>query len=422
MQIEGDLLQGVYRAGDPPPSLKELQGKYGVCYATLRKALRDLERAGHWPPAPDPGRGRAAGQFVVYLAWGDENGNQYFDEPIDHEYLQSLRSACGRLNLEPAVAVYNYQGRGLRVVMPPGASLTFPALCERAVGFLVRTACPRDVCADLLPQLARHRKPVAVLDEADSPSLPELARRHRHIRSYRPTINEASGEIMARHLLDMGHRRVVLISPFRDAVWSRNRLAGLSATLRRADPEAVAAECTLDFPYLQRHAVREPRAFGLLQRALLRAPGWKAPLPSLRGILAQLEPEIHQAVRRERILVELSYRLEKALKRKDVTAWVAVDDDTALLVMDFLRRRGLQVPRDLSLVGFDDTAEGARHDLTSYNFDFERFNHYVLRYLLEPGRTAMAEAKGACAPAGRVVARGSVRRRSAGPRSALHST
>jgi DNA-binding LacI/PurR family transcriptional regulator len=82
-----------------------------------------------------------------------------------------------------------------------------------------------------------------------------------------------------------------------------------------------------------------------------------------------------------------------------------------LLVLDFLRRRGLQVPRDLSLVGFDDTAEGARRDLTSYNFDFERFNHYVLRYLLEPARVDQAEAHGAQRPEGRVIARGSVRRR-----------
>jgi hypothetical protein len=397
-----------------------MQGKYRVCYATLRKALRDLERAGRWPPAPGAVQGRKSGQYVVYLAWGDEGGNLHFDEPFDHEYLNSLRSAGERLNLETAVVVYTYRGRALRLVMPPGAPLSFPALCERAAGFLVRTACPLDVCADLLPQLAAHRRPVAVLDEVDSPSLRDLARRHRLIKGFRPTIGEASGEIMARHLLAMGHRRMVLISPFRDAIWSRNRLAGLSAVLRRADPEAVVSECTLALPYLQRHAVREKRAFVLLRRSLLRAPGWKAPLPSLTGLLARLEPEIHLAARRERILEALTPQLEKALRRKESTAWVAADDDTALIVMDFLRRRGARIPRDLSLVGFDDTAEGARRDLTSYNFDFERFNHYVLMYLLEPGRAIEAEARGAAAPEGRVVARGSVRRRGAGTRNGPH--
>ena len=407
--IERDLLEVLFVQGVALPSLKELQGKYRVSYATLRKALGGLEREGRWPPVSGSDRTRGSGHFVVYLAWGDESGNQHFDEPFDHDYLKALRSACERLNLEPAVVVYGYRGRELRLVMPPGAALSFPALCERAAGFLVRTACPRDVCADLLPLLARHRKPVAVLDEIDSPSLPEWTRRSRLVKSFRPTISESSGELMANHLLAVGHRRLAVISPFREAEWSRNRLAGLAAALKRADPEAAMAEYSLAMPYQQRHAVRENRAFGLLGRSLLRASGWKAPLPNLKGVVAQLAGEVHLAVRRERILEALTPLLEKALKRKDLTAWVAIDDDTALLVMEFLRRRGLKVPGDISLVGFDDTAEGARRDLTSYNFDFERFNHYVLRYLLEPARVDRAEAQGARGPAGRVIARGSVR-------------
>jgi DNA-binding LacI/PurR family transcriptional regulator len=133
--------------------------------------------------------------------------------------------------------------------------------------------------------------------------------------------------------------------------------------------------------------------------------------------LALLETEIHLAARRERLLEALEPHLEAALKRKDLTAWVAVDDDTALLVLDFLGRRGLEVPRDISLVGFDDTPEGARRDLTSYNFEFERLNHYVVRFLLEPTRTDRVEAKGMQRPEGRVIMRGSVRRRTPRPPS-----
>ncbi len=411
-EIERDLLQGVYMHGEPLPSLKELQGKYQVCYATLRKALRDLERLRRWLPTPPRGQADVNRHFVVYLAWGDDGGNLHFDEPFDHEYLKALRSACERLNLEPAVVVYSYRGNDLHLVMPPGASLTFPALCRRAIGFLIRTACPRDVCADLLPQLARHRKPMAVIDEIGSPSLPDLSRRNRLIRAFVPTISAASGEIMARHLLACGHRHVALISPFRDAVWSRNRFAGLTATLKRADPGAAVMEYSLSMPYHQRHEVRENRAFRLLRRSLLGTAGWKSPLPSLQGVASQLERETHLAVRRERILEALTPRLESALMRKDLTAWVAVDDDTALLILEFLERRGLRVPRDISLVGFDDTAEGARRDLTSYNFDFERFNHYVLRYLLEPARVDKEKAQGMRSPEGRVIVRGSLHRAS----------
>jgi DNA-binding LacI/PurR family transcriptional regulator len=164
-------------------------------------------------------------------------------------------------------------------------------------------------------------------------------------------------------------------------------------------------------PYQLPHAVREDKALRILKRALLHSRNdWKTSLPSLAGVVGRLEDEIHFAVRRERILEALVPGLEEALRRKDLTAWVAVDDDTALLILDFLGRKGLRVPETVSLAGFDDTAEGARRDLTSYNFDFERFNHYVLRYLLEPARVEKAERKGARMPQGRVVARGSVRR------------
>ena len=88
--IERDLLQGIYLQGEALPSLKELQGKYRVSYATLRKALGGLEREGRWPPVSGSDRTRGSRHFVVYLAWGDESGNQHFDEPFDHDYLKAL--------------------------------------------------------------------------------------------------------------------------------------------------------------------------------------------------------------------------------------------------------------------------------------------------------------------------------------------
>lgn len=51
MEIERDLLEGIYEAGGASPLLKDMQGRYQVCYSTLRKALHDLVRSGRWPPA-----------------------------------------------------------------------------------------------------------------------------------------------------------------------------------------------------------------------------------------------------------------------------------------------------------------------------------------------------------------------------------
>ena len=130
----------------------------------------------------------------------------------------------------------------------------------------------------------------------------------------------------------------------------------------------------------------------------------------LAGAMTRLEPELRMAMRREIILEALTPLLKQALHHKELTAWVAVDDDTAMLILDFLRHHRQAVPENISLAGFDNTAEGARSGLTSYDFDFERFNYYVLRYLLEPERVQKSERQGTTPPPCRIVMRGSVAR------------
>jgi hypothetical protein len=302
------------------------------------------------------------------------------------------------------LVVYTYRGGKLHIIPTRGRERDFPSLCNRAMGFLLRTACPQDVGRDLIPRLAGHGQPVAVLDELGRPSLAELEKTHRQVKVFRHTISEASGELMALHLLAQGHRRLALISPFHGASWSQNRFAGLTRALTRVSPEAAAVPFVLDIPYHLPHQMGrdedEPRLRAALEKIRLPA--------GLEGALSRLEPEIRLALRREKILVALTPLLARALQQKDLTAWVAVDDDTAMLILDFLHRRNRSVPEDVSLVGFDNTAEGARSSLTSYDFDFDRFNQYVLRYLLDPERVFRAEKHGASPPPGRIVARGSV--------------
>jgi DNA-binding LacI/PurR family transcriptional regulator len=74
--------------------------------------------------------------------------------------------------------------------------------------------------------------------------------------------------------------------------------------------------------------------------------------------------------------------------------------------LEFLRRKGLRPPRDLTLAGFDDTGEGARVDLTSYNFDFPKFFHGVVLRLLDPPTLTLARSRQPIEIEGRIVDRG----------------
>lgn len=69
------------------------------------------------------------------------------------------------------------------------------------------------------------------------------------------------------------------------------------------------------------------------------------------------------------------------------TAFVACNDWIALAVLRAAHRAGLDVPRDLSIVGFDDTeiAAMARPALTSVHVDTRALGRLAARLLIQPG-------------------------------------
>lgn len=69
-QIEGMVLTGEMKAGDPMPSVRELADQLGVNHNTIQKAFTELEHRGL--TASVPGRGRflkeeAMKQLIAYL-------------------------------------------------------------------------------------------------------------------------------------------------------------------------------------------------------------------------------------------------------------------------------------------------------------------------------------------------------------------
>ena len=85
-------------------------------------------------------------------------------------------------------------------------------------------------------------------------------------------------------------------------------------------------------------------------------------------------------------------RLRPALEwllgsHSDLTAWVCANDGIAVIAHDFLVEKGLSVPGDVSLVGFDDSADSFYRGLTSYNFNSRGVAQALLTHLLDRGRS-----------------------------------
>jgi len=125
-------------------------------------------------------------------------------------------------------------------------------------------------------------------------------------------INKAGGGFLAaHHLIELGHRRIGFIGDF--------------------------------LPHLNDHSVYD----GFL--AALTAAG-------LEARTADHFLPVHTD-----ILAEVISPIEKFLSRPDLPTALVTDNDTlALAVLDAARRRGLKIPDDLSVVGFNDQAEASQ--------------------------------------------------------------
>lgn len=117
--------------------------------------------------------------------------------------------------------------------------------------------------------------------------------------------NQAGGRAVARHLLELGHRRIAVVAGLRSLTTVADRLAGV---------EEAFADAGVPFDDV---------------------PVVEAPFTRLGGREAA-----------ERILAE----------HPDVTAVLALNDDMAIGVLSVLRDRGIAVPGRMSVTGFDDVA------------------------------------------------------------------
>jgi LacI family transcriptional regulator len=151
--------------------------------------------------------------------------------------------------------------------------------------------------------------------------------------------NRAGGRLAARHLLELGHRRFGYLMPPPRNVDAPNRVAGVQDELARHDREHPTGERT----------------------SLALGDGG----PTVAGGEAAMDELLAAAVR--------------------PTAVVAYNDLMAIGALRAIRRAGLGVPHDVSLVGFDDVAfaEYAEPALTTVRQETAEMGRWAVARLTE---------------------------------------
>ncbi|MDQ3001965.1 MAG: substrate-binding domain-containing protein [Fibrobacterota bacterium] len=420
-----DIAAGHFAAGSRLPDQAGLRDRYAVAYPTLRKALLALAASGDLVPEGkrfriQVQRDQAAYASIVLVAASGVDGEFGVLRDRGRGFLETLEAECSQAKV------------GLQVFKAESGHM--PALLralEKGSGELGCVLWPgewqgrpetfRKVLA-ILEVLAARKNRVAVLDEMGDFDLPEKYLAGGRVRVFTISAFNA-GLAAAKHLLALGHRKAAYLTPYRNLSWSFLRYAGLSRGFAQAGLAGQVAlfDLQLDRNY---NRVFHLGAFGGPEPG--EALEWISGF--LRMHLPKTTPAAHmasQVIQKKdfpRLSTELKFRLldrfieeqvnqemeplfKAAAGDASLTAWVGANDATALAASHFLGRMGRKVPKDVSILGFDNTPASLELGLTSYHFEITRFPKLMLRFLLNPPERIRASDHGPLEGEGVLIAR-----------------
>lgn len=265
-------------AGVSAPTVsKVLNGRAGVAAATRQRIEHVIQEHGYRRQEPS-----VPGTPVIEVVF------QVLDSPWALEIIHGVSQAARPRGL--AVAVSEMHGQ-----LVPDEQWTRDVLARRPTGVIGVSAA---LTRSQRRQLASRAIPLVILDPSGEPT---------HETPSVGTTNWNGGLVAARHLVDLGHRRIAMINGPAELLCCRARLDGYRAALDAAGIEPDPA---------------------LVRTAPLYM---EAGLDAAAELLALPDPP---------------------------TAIFTANDLQALGVYEAARRAGLRVPDDLSVVGFDDLRLG----------------------------------------------------------------
>ena len=394
--LEQRVLQGHYPPGTRLPSYKELQAALGISYRPLRRALTALEAKGIITAS---GRGHTASPLsarrpgnarIVLFAHRGREGMMRISVGGD-DFLYEIERACARAGIAFDRVLYHGDKDRLHLYDPLSETPLELKDQPEVLGYIVLAIHHEPGHAMLFRRLAPMRKPVAVLTNIPYSELSVPSRHGRYFRHFVSGTTEEPGRDVARFLLNLGHRRIAWISPFHKDDWSRKRLRGLDETMRAAGYDRGVIALTRDFHDRPRRGGdpnEAPSAFAKVHRSVgrIRAHSPAGVQRALDRGMAAFRTATHAAAE---IGVHVDQLLDRAMSEREATAWVAANDAVALPALDYLRAHSIAVPQRISLVGFDNSLDGAQRLITSYDFNLGGIADAVLSYLLKTGYFAV---------------------------------
>lgn len=365
---------GRWKPGEQLPGSAWLCEFFGVTAPTLRKAVHPLVDEGRLDPLARGWRvHRAADQVrglrVALVRSCDEGGSMVGEAVREAFFRRALEQESARTGMR--IAIWGMSPQGVLFVGGKAYDGEISALADGLVLSLWRMDRPETAFA----RLSGIRIPAAIWDERPQGGVKPSFHRCRWFTS---GYSLAPGKAMARHLVDQGHRGIAYLSPFHGSQWSRNRLAGMDSNIPQ---DAQLRAFTIDAFSDPSQSNPSPDDVSLLMAPLARHMDGLFP-----ERVAAIAESMEALLRDRAVFGEIDALCSAALRDPGLTAWVAANDDVALLAWSWLSARGVEIGKHLALAGFDNSLRSQEAGLTSYGFAEEDLAVGMLAYIAEPRR------------------------------------
>jgi DNA-binding LacI/PurR family transcriptional regulator/DNA-binding transcriptional regulator YhcF (GntR family) len=395
-QMRADLNAGAYGFNGMLPSRKELQHRYGVSDRTLQRALALMVDDGVLEPFKRSYRGKthasiSARNLIGLFLRGTDTGRIADFTSRNHNCFRAAEQECLAHNTllrpfpcffrRPDVMVYVGQGKGRG---DEASDL------NRFLGFMIwPIVMHQSFLTELMRRLARFDKPVAFFWDNLSPEPVVPAPRSGLVRHFVTQSDFEAGRAMGLYLLSLGHRHIrCFCSDAPEGGWVVRRMAGI----RRAFEDAGRAEsvtefnCNINDPSAPNSVDSEPqrRTAAGIAAAAARTLEERSGVHMSQALRADLEQYLRTAGRDALLRGRIEPAFRRALDEREITAWIGMNDVMALECLRFLREHGVDVGREISVAGFDDSAEASFQGLSSYSFNGAAAVHAMVEYLLHP--------------------------------------
>ncbi len=366
--LKEDIRSGVYAHGVLLPSKKQLCSRMQVSYQTLNKALVSLSNTGTISREGSRYRVSTVSKNprwrpkVVVICSGHRAGVPKIESERERDFYHFLLIEAEAKGLELEYVVYDDWKERASFLSDKGETGIL-SKDDDVLGYIVSSWHVRDL-QNCLHTLSILKKRICIWVENPGDV--------SHIKGDNLTFfnigySPLPGFQMGNYLLSLGHRDIAYLSPFHGSRWSQERLYGLIDSIKSAGPEYHVhpftdsqAESEWTFTDLKKDAI-----LGVVDTTSLykQLPG------EMKRRIERFKTEGINLFRDACILDRIRNSLDYIISRGDITAIVAANDLTALLVLEYLRQRELKIPENISVASFDNTFEGLIQGLTSFNFN-----------------------------------------------------